>query len=31
MAQLTVCYVDTYGQAGWVNKHKRHPVAHLLR
>ncbi|WP_431095002.1 DUF6150 family protein [Polaromonas aquatica] len=31
MAQLTVCYVDTYGQAGWVNKQQRHPVAHLLR
>ena len=31
MAQLAVCYVDTYGQAGWVNKQQRHPVAHLLR
>lgn len=31
MAQLVVCYVDTYGQAGWVNKQQRHPVAHLLR
>lgn len=31
MAQLKVCFVDTYGQAGWVDKDKPHPMAKYLR
>lgn len=31
MSQLKVCFVDTYGQAGWVNKDKPHPMAGRLR
>lgn len=31
MAQLAICYVDNYGQAGWVDKKKKHHAAHLLR
>jgi hypothetical protein len=29
VAQLAVCFVDTYGQAGWVTKD--HPCRRLLR
>jgi hypothetical protein len=29
MAQISVCFVDTYGQAGWVTKN--HPCRRLLR
>jgi hypothetical protein len=29
MAQLSVCFVDTYGEAGWTRE--GHPLRHLLR
>jgi hypothetical protein len=28
MAQAKICFVDTHGQAGWVNKKVQHPMAH---
>jgi hypothetical protein len=31
MSELKICFVDSYGQAGWANKNVQHPMENRLR